>query len=494
MGAALLILLLCGASLTLGVDEGIYLEGARRIFEGQVPYRDFFVLTGPGTYWLLAGLSALLGQGLAQARLLLVADLAVMAALTCWLVPSRWALGASAAFLCLTVQATQRLYITHRWDSSAAILTALALVWAASSGERRSALLFLAGVVASAAAWITPTMALVSVALLLGLIAVKGWRSSWPYAAGLSAGLVVGASVLWVQGALGPMVQALWWGADRYAAANRVPYGALFAAPLPSGAPGLGVHSLWVSLLLYTAIPALLPPLAIIGSGWQLFRGSRPLTEPERALVPLLLLTAVALVASAYPRWSADQLLFVTPVWYVLVVWWAERTLRGTPRRMFVVACVLLAVVAFALAWNAVPTQRIHTQPGVVRGQPWDKAFLDALQRAVPPGERLFVFPYLPVLYVLTGTENPTRYPFLQPGMMTAEDEAQALADLHARPPRWVLYQNASAERILQVWPNSDRSRLRLQSIEDWIRAHYRSVARFEHPVGPFLLLRRMSE
>jgi len=36
---------------SLSIDEGIYLTGAERVSQGGVPHRDFFALTGPGTFW-----------------------------------------------------------------------------------------------------------------------------------------------------------------------------------------------------------------------------------------------------------------------------------------------------------------------------------------------------------------------------------------------------------------------------------------------------------
>jgi hypothetical protein len=76
---ATLIYLRAGDRLIFEADEGIYLDGGIRVASGQVPYRDFFVLTGPGTFWLLGGIFRLTGATLSHARLLLAADLALIA-------------------------------------------------------------------------------------------------------------------------------------------------------------------------------------------------------------------------------------------------------------------------------------------------------------------------------------------------------------------------------------------------------------------------------
>src|SRR5579872_4527577 len=69
----------------LSFDEGIYLSGAERVLRGQAPYRDFFVLTGPGSFWIQAAILGLLGRTLAHARLAMVADLSILAAVVYWL-------------------------------------------------------------------------------------------------------------------------------------------------------------------------------------------------------------------------------------------------------------------------------------------------------------------------------------------------------------------------------------------------------------------------
>src|ERR1700689_4733234 len=67
-------------------DEGIFVDGARRVLAGQVPYRDFFIVMGPGTFWLQALALRVFGVTLAASRAVMVWDLAIMAACVFWLV------------------------------------------------------------------------------------------------------------------------------------------------------------------------------------------------------------------------------------------------------------------------------------------------------------------------------------------------------------------------------------------------------------------------
>ena len=47
---------------------------------GQAPYRDFFVHTGPGSYWLYAGVFRLFGATLSNARVPVICEIAAIAA------------------------------------------------------------------------------------------------------------------------------------------------------------------------------------------------------------------------------------------------------------------------------------------------------------------------------------------------------------------------------------------------------------------------------
>src|SRR5512143_3906070 len=66
-------------------DEGIYLDGALRVFHGQMPYRDFFSITGPGTFALIAASFRLFGTTLLAARLPVVWDIGIITACLYWL-------------------------------------------------------------------------------------------------------------------------------------------------------------------------------------------------------------------------------------------------------------------------------------------------------------------------------------------------------------------------------------------------------------------------
>jgi hypothetical protein len=78
---AALAALICGFSLLRGIDpfdEGLILQAADRIADGQLPYRDYLYPYGPGQPFLLAGLQELFGPSLLVWRIVrLLVDVAV---------------------------------------------------------------------------------------------------------------------------------------------------------------------------------------------------------------------------------------------------------------------------------------------------------------------------------------------------------------------------------------------------------------------------------
>ncbi len=104
---------------------------------------------------------------------------------------------------------------------------------------------------------------------------------------------------------------------------------------------------------------------------------------------------------------------------------------------------------------------------------------LAMIQARVKPADTLFVFPYRPLLYFVTGAQNPTRYSFLQPGMFSDKEESEALSELQAHPPRLVIYAYISPERYMRIWPASDPRRLRMPGIEDFLRDNYRQTGQW---------------
>jgi len=479
--AAALLEWLAGQRLAFINDEGIYLEGGRRILEGALPYRDFFVLTGPGAYWNVAAFFRVFGVSLAAGRLLLVLDVSLICACLYWItakVHSR-ALGLWLAwfYLALLVGDASLLAVNHRWDSAALSVAAVALMFAGVRLGRPWAMA-LSGVAAAYAAWVTPPLLLVAMALLIWTILERRWKGPLLFGAGVGGMSAIAIAGLAWTGSLQPMVHHFLWTASQYSGANRFAYGsiiggygALFA---DAKGPELVVLA-WITLLI--ALPAIAPAaggLALLISG-----------ALRRTLLLPGLCAAAAVMACA-PRLDVAHLTYGAPLAFIVASCGASILL---PRVVRTAVALVLSLGGGVLMWNAVQ-QRVGLEGvatargGTIVGTRESVLLAQDLERTVPAGAGFFAFPYLPIAYFVTRGVNPTRYSWLQPGMMSADDEASALTSLQAAPPGHILYINVTPEAYLRLFPSSDPARLRMGRMETWLATNYEPVAAFSaaHP------------
>lgn len=483
----------------LSLDEGIYLAGAQRMLRGQVPYRDFFILTGPGTFWLQAAIQGLLGSTLRNARLALAFDLAILTATVYWLTAQltrrNYALVVAATFFALETRPLFRMYVNHRWDSGALGLLAAALIFAGTENPR--ALTFLAaGIAAAAAAWVTPSMLILLMLLAMWVLMVQELRRQLlPYLLGVASISLLGGGILFFQGALLPMFQDLLWTSRHYPAANAVPfgYGAIAAGGLRAILAGAKASALvaratgFLSVVLPVALPV------AVYAAWLARRLRHKQMDQREKLATLLMLASFGFVLSTYPRWSADQLLFIAPIFYVLAGYLLSNVLRG--RILSIAGAVLVLGVAVAsLSYSVLQIRsepEIATRIGRLHAATSDQAIIKLAGSRVKPGDSLFVYPYLPMVYFLTGGQNPTPYLFLQPGMMQQPDYEAALSALRAQPPQWVFYFAFSLATYHGIWPAADPRALNLTPVDHFILSNYHPVGILQGAGTNFFLLER---
>jgi hypothetical protein len=493
--AGIVLFWLCANRLSLNADEGIYLDGALRVMHGQAPYRDFFVHTGPGSYWLYAGVFRLFGATLSHARVPVICEIAAIAAAVFFLTANltSYAFGLGGAFVVFALETRDlgMIALNHRWDSSSMAFLAVAPAYAAICGGS-ARLSFAAGVLAAAAAWCTPTLGIVALAIALWMLADREIRKLLPaFIFGMTAVSLLCIGILAMEHALVPLVQHFLWTGANYSAANHVPYGWAGTGYLEIGT-GLGtVGWIFYSLLLAVIVaPAVLPILTWLG--WAVYFAIRRTPMQQEKPTWFLIVCSVALVASTYPRWDIGHLLYVAPISYVLAATLLYRAASSKVTAAVAFAAMVVAIFVWApLMLKAGDSVRLETPAGAVRVEADDRKLLEMILTRVRPGESLFVFPYFATIYFLTRGVNPTHFSYLQPGLMTDADEAEALKELTADPPEWVLYNDVPPEVYLKHWPSSDPKRLRMHSIEQFLGENYRTVEKQRHRLGEFSLLRR---
>jgi hypothetical protein len=453
-------------------DEGLMLAWARRMADGQWPYRDFWSNYAPGQPLLLAGLVKLFGPSLLWWRIVRVAIDATVSVLAFAYVRREagtgWALGA--------------------W-----VAVAGAMAWPSGPGPN------------------APALALALGALLLARRA--------PLVAGALAGLAVFVRPeIGVAAALGAVLEARRPGAREERGPARIAIAAtavaaLALAPFAIAAGGamadqvLGFASVQdlqrlpfpldydggfdPNKLLEYYLPAVLVAGSALWAGWALVR------RDGFVLAPLIVVGVVYLLA----RTDEFHLVPLSVVLAIALACAAGRETLGVPRAALGAALALIAVhglerrVGQALHPPALAAIPAAAADGV-RTSPADAAALRALipyvQTRARGGAPVLVAPPRydrvrvgdPMLNVLLDRPNPTRYDVVQPGVVTtAKVQREMARDLRGTPVvvRWLSALARERE------PNGSSRSSGVFVLDRAIARGYRPSARF----GDYLVLVR---
>lgn len=494
IGTAALLWWMFGHRLTLETnDEGIYLDAAERILHGQKPYVDFFGYMSPGSFWAQALAFRLFGISMSAGRVMVIGYVALQAAVVYWLVERYAARAAAIAttlfFLAFETADSSMLTAQHRWDSSALSLASIALCVAAQTSDRRR-WLACSGMLCALAALATPSVALVAVGTLAWLAWPAERRSgaAW-YLLGLSMVAVAAAAGLWLNGTLRALLDQFAWLSRNYSSVNVMHYGAIIGGyrALFEGATAWDLP-IRCCLVFCIALPALLPVVALAGGGW-LWGQPKSGDAPLRSAIPYLLLCIFALVASTYPRSDIAHLAYIAALPYAATGILLYRLLPARPLAWLTILIAVWAALFACQAGLPGSLRLLHTPVGDVQANASDAALVQDLLSRVHPHSSLFVYPYKPLLYFLTQTDNPTRYSYLAPGMMTEQDARIALGELEARPPDWVLYMGLDRAEFERVFPAGKSLDAHYPELESWIKANYRASG--VAPLDGYTLLRR---
>lgn len=452
-----------------GLDEGIYLNGARRLLMGQTPYRDFFAFTGPLVYLLQGLMEWMSPANLSTARLTVAGSVGLMAtgavAVAQGANASGWRVPLLAGFLWwgFSFSMYVRFLVNHRWISSGAFSLAAILLF--GLGIRSVALCAGAGFAMGIAVCATPSFIAPSLIVLCFLL-WESRRLGLAFLAGLTIPGLAAIGWFIANDALYPFLNSLAWISTSYTKANLVPFAfGLFENVKIMFAQGKVNRNFLGAVMGPLVIVFCIPVAAWL---WW-YRKEKQLAFP--------LLFCIGGLITSYPRMEFVQLVFVSAPFFGLAISLLFRSLKDALHPLaqallvFPASYFLLAI--FTLRSNYEP---VSTRAGLQLGLPGTARAMEKLQNLIPAGETVFVFPYLSSLYYLLQVNNPTRYDYLQPGMMSFDDESRALEDLERHPPQFVVWQTFPESEILKAWPGSDPGRMRFERIERFIRSYYRPV------------------
>ncbi len=429
-------------------DEGALMYDAVRVTAGQIPSRDFFEVMGPGSFYWLAAFFKLFGANLVAVRISLALTFFCIVLLIYFLT-RRLKTGYSAmpaVLLLATLSAQFLAQISHHIDSNLfALLAFTALVcWIETN---RPSLLCLAGVLAGTTTlFLQPKGILLFISFLLLVIVRRSKTRLLPTLSWLTGGyLAVGVIVLllyWRAGGLGDLIYAnLIWPLKDYSAVNTVPYAqglwkywAELKAALGSATSpviGVGVASL---LIVPQVLVAAAPAILIVFALWYKRRAFDSLTLPYW-------IAGTAIWLSELHRKDMRNLIHGSPLLIILLFYFLAQERRPFIRHALQFICVTsFTLAAFNLLLTHYASTKIVTPRGTVSAFRPDPV-LDFLATHVKPGENIFVYPYRPVYYFLSGAENPTRFSILLYHLHTDAQFREAVRSLQEKDARYVIWE-----------------------------------------------------
>jgi 4-amino-4-deoxy-L-arabinose transferase-like glycosyltransferase len=478
-------------------DEGTLLQGAQLVAEGALPYRDFFDVMGPASFYWLGLFFKLFGIHIWVARgLLLVTGLA-MVLLIYWMTLRvyRGSFEMLPALMYMVLAIPTWPATNHHWDSNLFALLALGafFLW---QDKRAWFYLVLAGVLAGiTTCFIQHKGLLVFLGLLLGL-EVNDWRAGEAPRRrlthlGLALGgyAAVGVLVLvlfFLAGGLPDLIYAnLIWPLTNYQNVNVVSYG--------YGLCELIYRMGWE------------PRLGVLLPTWAVFPFGAFLLGPFLIILilPLLLLiltTASYFLSSNRPRlfnalllpyWSVGlglwlselhrkdiiHLIYGSPVLLILLlVAWNNCCSHREVVRKLALGLVSLSLLVYGAAHVLEPLaaqQKIVTRRGTLYAFQADDV-LNFLQEQIKPKEEVFIYPYYPMYYFLADVKNPTRYSILIYNYNSRNQFKEVIRNIKEKKVKYILWDTLIEGINLQLFfPAYKNPSEKDMILENFIKMHY---------------------
>jgi 4-amino-4-deoxy-L-arabinose transferase-like glycosyltransferase len=478
-------------------DEGLILYGAELVSEGVLPYRGFFEVFGPGSFYWLGFFFKLFGVQLATARILLLFTGVATALLTFWMTrrihrgPFELVPAVFLLFISIPIWPAS----SHHWDSNLFALLSLAmfLLW---TDTDNTFYLSMTGIFSGLTyCFLQQKGFLLLVSFIVSLLIIN--RLKQPRLKIIShAVLLIGsyfavislvAIYFYFNDGLADLIHAtILWPLNYYKQVNVVPYGfGLYKfiwqyfhnslSPLPPGVSTSLSGVLVFSYVLISILPFLVLFICLLCVNNLSLRSRMfNLDTVPYWIVGFGLWISEAHRPDIYHLVWGSTVLFILLYLLLNVLLKNRKTIIAVTFGVIIICSFTLGI--FNLLKSSTASERTISRRGTFYSFGRDDA-LAFLHKEVRAGEYVFIYPYGPMYYFLANVKNPTRYNNLIYTYHTKLQFKEAIDALEKKKVRYVLWDTVVEGANLTRWfPHYKHPKEESLLMERYITERYRLI------------------
>jgi hypothetical protein len=434
-------------------DEGFLAYGAERVLDGQLPNRDFVSLQPPFSFYTTAFFFRIFGISLVSLRILGLSIYLLIITMV-YIVSLRFVrpiLALTAGVLTAVMSMSFFNFTPFAvWHGVLASLVTLLLVLKFTETNRRR-WAFLAG--------ITTAIIILSrhdqgfyfiIAVLIYALLIKFYLKS------ISPGRLL---CFWILGVLAVMIPLLtywlFYGAlpDMYRQLVVFPlynYSRTSSLPYPVFKLDLPLRKNMVTGLFY-----LLPIIEFLAAIWLIKKIIRRQFSACHTHAAFILVISILFFCQVLTRSDFHHLFIMLPVFFILFVLSIEVFVRIFNKKRIstvITFAILLLISSFVLYTSPVylPSLAEKTTEISVERARGIRAYKAGIAKKIEmvtgeiqkysrPGDSILCLPYQPIFYFLSQRHNPTRWNYIWPGDLTAEDYEQLIKQADESHPAVVM-------------------------------------------------------
>jgi len=530
----------CGSLDVRGIaDEGYSLDVVQRMFYGELIYKDFFVAQTPLSVIILRYLVfPVFGTTLLAARASIAFIGGAMAALTYKMARSlgmHWLLALYPPFLFVFFGFHNWNNVSHHWFSMLFVLLGIYLLQSNILKPSRAYKLFLSGICGGLAFLSLQSdgfLFLASIAVFLPLRKMTFWetvRDVFLFGLGIAFSLSVFLIFLFLNARTFPgytsylsLLKTIFYNCmilpfGEYNRFNALPqyyyFGNQIIADLFHSMVSPASFKEFLFSLFGLPVAASFgyaPFPALIFSAIYLYPRRNNLNKKTQGLLLLSVICLVFILGAILTRPDPLRLIFISPVTFALFFLFLEKGLLissppplargGIKGGIFSVKliCSLLffifgvATIVWGASWAYSLSKYHRIEVKVPRGtivfsDPIKAAELSSLNRFInsktKEGDYLYIHGWSPQYYFLLNRRNPTSYDLLIPVLYSHSQIEDAVSQIEAKKPRYVLY-DGKVESLMQdpaknTFPTLTPDDLKDNPMVPYIHSHYKPVMSF---------------